>query len=157
MSKCYVPVIVLRGILRGDMTYEQGEKIREQYLSHLCDYKLWHDEKNINKKLFAIDFDGVSLSPSFVQGFLCYFLKYTTPENLLDKIEFINATKVKKAVINVEIEEYMKNKNNISGGASIEYPNTKIMLLDKDKPVVKIVTKPEYWDGYILMGIVCYN
>ena len=84
---------------RGDGKYT-AKQFRKKYLKQFDNKEAWENKS----KGIILDFSDVSkISPSFANKAFSYFNKYAIPNEILNKIEFINIHPVKLAIIAMEI------------------------------------------------------
>ena len=78
-----------------------GKEFRNKYLADLDDADRWQ-----NSDLFVVlDFSKVKrLGPSWANEVFAFFTKFEKPEIILEKIKLENISKVKKDIIQVEID-----------------------------------------------------
>lgn len=73
---------------------------RETYLKDLDCQEAWNDPT----PFIVFDFSGVThISPSFAFHAFAYFRKYASPDQILNKIRFINISEVKYFTIEFEV------------------------------------------------------
>ena len=76
-------------------------EFRNKYLGELDDQENW----NNNSSIIELDFRHVKrLGPSWANEVFAYFTRKHKPESILKKIKLINITKVKRAIVEKEIE-----------------------------------------------------
>lgn len=82
-------------------------EFRNKYLSELDSDIAWK-----NDNLFIeFDFSNVKkIGPSFANEAFAYFTKYAKPTQILKKIEFTNISKVKRLIIEQELDSGYKRR-----------------------------------------------
>ena len=80
-----------------------GAFLRELFMEHMDNQKFWD---NVNSPAIRFDFTGVrKITPSFANDAFAYFTKYANATKVLKVIEFVNITNIKRAIINLEVEQ----------------------------------------------------
>jgi len=90
-----------RNELQGDGAYNAVD-FRNKFLHVLDSKKAW---ENLDKEVI-LDFSNVKrIGPSFANEAFAYFMQYTSPENFLKKVEFLNIDKdVDLTIISKELK-----------------------------------------------------
>ncbi len=98
-------------LLNRDKNQRDGrnnaEDFRKKYLSDLDKKDSWNNETPYIELDFA---DVTRIGPSWANEAFAYFTKWAKPETILNKIKIIHITKVKKAIIDVELKTGYKEK-----------------------------------------------
>ncbi len=78
-----------------------GIEFRNKFLSGLYNDKAWKDDS----VFIELDFSNVSkMGPSWANEVFAYFTKYGTPSKVLQKIKIVNISRVKRSIIEQELE-----------------------------------------------------
>ena len=78
-----------------------GVEFREKHLRGLDSEEAWKNDL----VFIRLDFSNVSkMGPSWANEVFAYFAKYAKPSRILNKIQLINISRVKKNIIEHEIE-----------------------------------------------------
>lgn len=78
-----------------------GVGFRETYLSELDTDEAWKDDSGF----IILDFTNVKkMGPSWANEVFAYFTKYAKPKIILKKIKLENISRVKKSIIQNELE-----------------------------------------------------
>ena len=99
VGKEFYPRLANRDRFQGDGKHTAGE-FREKYLSGIDNDDAWKR----SDKFIVLDFSNVTkIGPSFANEAFAYFTKYAKPEEILRKIEIINASEVQRSIIEEEL------------------------------------------------------
>jgi len=95
----FYPRLANRDKKQGDGKHTALE-FRKKYLEKLDDAKRWNNDD----KFIVLDFKNVNkIGPSFANEAFAYFTKYAKPKRILNKIELVNISKIKKMIIEQEL------------------------------------------------------
>ena len=96
----FSPYLINRGGQQMDGAFS-GQAFRNKYLADLDDAARWHD----SELCVVLDFGEVKrLGPSWANEVFAFFTKYGKPGIILKKIKLVNISKVKRDIIQVEID-----------------------------------------------------
>ena len=106
VGKEYFFRLANRNKLQGDGTYNAVD-FRKKYLSKLDNSSAWEDFT----PFIVLDFSNVKrIGPSFANEAFAYFMKYTNPDNFMEKVTFKNLDEVDQIIINKELFSGYKGK-----------------------------------------------
>jgi hypothetical protein len=106
VGKSYYHRLANRDETQGDGQHTAIE-FRKKYLSSFDSPEAWKS----NEPTIILDFKNVEkIGPSFANEVFAFFAKYAKPDEILNKISVVNATKVQMLIIKEELESGYQKK-----------------------------------------------